>query len=289
MHTKSEDQSFSLQGHPERTPNTMKNLGFWYDGQPVQGNQIELSTTDPGLIYGATVFTTLRVYASLEHPLTHWQGHCDRLRISIEAFGWQLPNWKRLRAGAEWMKTNYPVLRVVIFPDGREWITGRSLPPDLVQRQQQGITAWVAAAEYSRSLPQHKTGNYLAPWLALQMAQRRNAQEAILTDTDGNWLESSTGTLWGWSNGQWWTPPLATGILPGLLRSRLISELRCQNEEVVEQPWTPELVEQFAAIAYTNCVMEIIPIHTVLWSEATLNYNVRHPALEKLRQGLSSS
>lgn len=251
----------------------------WYNGAVIEGNQIQLSITDPGLIYGATTFTTLRVYQSLDHALTQWDEHCTRLRTTIEAFHWQAPNWESIRAGAEWMATNYPVLRIVVFPDGREWITGRSLPPDLAERQQKGITAWIADSELSRSLPQHKTGNYLAPWLALQTAQRFNAQEAILTDIDSNWLESSTGTLWGWKDSSWWTPPLNNGILPGILRSHLIS---CLNN-VIEETWTPQLVREFEAISYTNCVMEVIPIHTVLDRETRYAYVSEHSSFQSLR------
>ncbi|HTL88896.1 MAG TPA: aminotransferase class IV [Leptolyngbya sp.] len=253
-------------------------IKHWYNGNAIASDQIQLPIDDPGLIYGATTFTTLRVYRSLDHPLTQWNQHCDRLSTTIKAFHWQNPDWQRIRVGAERM-ANYPVLRIVIFPDGREWITGRFLPPDLAQRQQQGITAWVADAELARSLPQHKTGNYLAPWLALQSAQRSNAQEAILTDHTGNWLESSTGTLWGWKDDRWWTPPLSAGILPGLLRSRLISEFN----PIAEQ-WSLEKVHQFEAIAYTNCVMEVIPIHTVLDRDQKYNYDSTHLALQQLQR-----
>lgn len=255
-------------------------MKYWYNGSAIEGDQIQLSITDPGLIYGATTFTTLRVYQSLDHPLTNWGGHCDRLKRTISDFHWQSPHWDNIRAGAEWLSNDYPVLRIVVFPDGREWITGRSLPVDLAERQQKGITAWVAESKLSRSLPQHKTGNYLAPWLALQTAQRLNAQEAILTDLNGNWLESSTGTLWGWKDNTWWTPPLVDGILPGLLRSYLLSSL----SNVIEQTWRPDLVWEFEAIAYTNCVMEVIPIHTVLDRETQFQYVADHPSFQLLRE-----
>lgn len=262
----------------------MESVKYWFDGNQIEHDQISLPIQEPGLIYGATVFTTLRIYGSLDQTLTNWNGHCDRLKTSLDAFQWQHPDWQRLRSGAEWLALYYPVLRVVIFPDGREWITGRFPPQDLAQRQQKGITAWVASGEYGRSLPQFKTGNYLAPWIALQTAQRMNAQEAILTNTQGNWLETSTGTLWGWSHDRWWTPPISAGILPGLLRSQLISWLKCQNEEVIQEPWTKEVIRQFAAIAYTNCVMEVIPIHTILQGDTQQSYPSEHQGFQQLRQ-----
>ncbi|NDJ17094.1 aminotransferase class IV [Myxacorys almedinensis] len=257
-------------------------LGFWYNGNAITKDTIDLSITDPGLLYGATVFTTMRVYQFLDHSLTQWAGHCDRIKTSLDTFGWQQPDWSQLRHGADWMTQHYPVLRIAVFPDGREWITGRALPEDLTQRQTAGIAAWVAGG-LARSLPSHKTGNYLAPWLALQAAQRMNAQEAILTNSAGDWLETSTGNLWGWKEGHWWTPPLESEILPGLLRSRLISWLKWHNEEVTEAPWNAALVEHFDAIAYTNCVVEVIPIHTVLNTGTTLSYAPTHPGIQTLR------
>ena len=259
-------------------------ITYWYNGAAIADDQILLPIFDPGLIYGATVFTTLRVYGSLDHSLTNWEAHCDRLKTSLNTFFWVHPDWRRVRTGAELVATKYPVLRVVIFPDGREWITGRFLPQDIEDKQRNGITAWVADSELSRSLPQHKTGNYLAPWLSLQAAQRMNAQEAILINEQEHWLESSTGTLWGWSRDRWYTPPISAGILPGLQRSQIISWLKCQNKEVIQEPWTADVIREFSAIAYTNSVMEVIPIHTIISGDSHLSYPPQHPSLEALRQ-----
>lgn len=258
---------------------------FWYDGRLIRGTKLELAIDNPGLLYGATVFTTLRVYQqSLHHPLTNWRSHCHRLTSSLQTFGWQQPDWERLRRGAEQLTESYAVLRITIFPDGREWITGRSLPSDLTQRQQQGVTAWLAnAPEYQRSLAAHKTGNYLSAWLAGQAARQQGAAEAILVDATGSWLETNTGNLWGWQGGCWWTPPLDVGILPGVVRSQLMDWLKTQDYPVREAPWHRERVLQFEAIAYTNSVIQVIPIHTVLTSSQSLTYDPFHPTLEPLR------
>lgn len=244
-------------------------MQFWYDGQEQTGDRLALALTDPGLLYGATVFTTLRVYErSLTHPLTHWQDHCDRLLSSLQAFGWANPDWQRVRAGAEFLAQHYPVVRITIFPDGREWITGRALPSDLDQRQQMGIRGWVAnEPDYRRSLPQHKTGNYLGAWLALQKAQTWGAQEAILVDSTGHWLETTTGNLWGWREGIWYTPKLEDNFLPGILRSQLISWLRQQHIPWEETLWTPEFVSTLSLIAYSNSVVEIVPFREIIFAE----------------------
>ena len=249
---------------------------YWYDGKLVDSKQIELNINAPELCYGANVFTTMRVYEqSLEHNLTHWQAHCDRLSTSLEAFNWQQPDWIRFKQGVSALLSHFSVLRMVVFPDGKEWITGRNLPPDLEQRQARGIVAWVATDDlYRRELARHKTGNYLSAYLARNKALSLNAKEAILVDRQGNWLETSTGNLWGWRDGCWYTPSLNSGILPGIKRSHLLARLQNNNILVEENIWTPEFVTTLEAIFYSNCVVELIPIVRVVERDNITNYPI---------------
>lgn len=252
---------------------------FWYDRQLIDASRLALELNDPGLCYGATSFTTMRVYEqSLDHPLTCWRSHCDRLRNNLTTFCWQQPDWQQLRQGAELLAVNFPVLRMTIFPDGKEWITGRHLPPHLEQNQVSGIIAWVARdALYRRDLPQYKTGNYLAAYLARNQALRLQAQEAILIDPQGNWLETSTGNLWGWKNGSWYTPHLDQGILPGIARSRWLDYFGSRKLTVIENIWTKEFISTLEAIAYSNCVVDWMPIKTVIDGARKTNYQLQQP------------
>lgn len=235
------------------------------------------------------MFTTLRVYQrSLTHRLTNWQAHCDRLRHSIEFFGWQQPNWQQLRYGAATL-SDFSVLRITVFPNGREWITARSLPDDLTNKQKYGVKAYLAPSELRRSLPHHKTGNYLSAWFAKTTAQQLDAGEAILVDESGNWLETSTGNLWGWRDDCWWTPPLAAGILPGVARSQILEWIKDNDQHVKEEPWLAEAVDSFEAIAYSNSVVEIVPIHTVIERQTVgqiipKKYDSYHPSVKLLQQ-----
>jgi 4-amino-4-deoxychorismate lyase len=264
--------------------------GFWYDGAWRSGNQITLDISDPGLLYGATVFTTLRVYENSAENLADarsaWGAHRSRLTQSLEEFGWTMPDWQRVETGIGQIAE--PVVRVTIFPDGREFIVGRALPDDLTQRQTEGIIAVVMNQSVgTRSHAHHKTGNYLTPWFGLHHARSQGAEETILTDAAGNWLETCTGSLWGWADGVWHTPSLAAGILPGIARDRIISGLRCQNREVFESPWTPALIESFRLLAYSNCVVEIIPIVQVRSAAKSWEYPINPDVLAELQSGFA--
>ncbi|MEA5462744.1 aminotransferase class IV [Leptothoe sp. PORK10 BA2] len=260
-------------------------MPVWFAGKRYGHGQLSIAPSHPALAYGASVFTTMRVYEnSLEHPLTDWGAHCDRISQSLHLFHWPQPNWPRVTEGCRTMLADYPVLRLAILADGTELISGRPLPLNLAQQQADGVTVWVAQGpQYQRSLPHHKTGNYLPCWLAMQGAQTHGARDAILSTPAGEWLETSTGNLWGYAQGQWWTPPLASGLLPGISRARLIKALLA-NQTVAETPWAPDLVGQFECLAYSNCVVGLMPIHTVLLGNIKLNYSSTHAGLNALRQ-----
>lgn len=247
----------------------------------MQGNTIPLNINDVGLLYGATVFTTMKIYEqSLEHPLTHWIAHCDRLRNSMETFGWQMPNWERVKKGVLSLIPLFPIIRITLFSDGRELIIGRNLPENLLQNQREGITGWLADNQlFQRSLGDYKTGNYLGAWLALQQANELGAKEAILVDGSGNWLETSTGNLWGYANGCWFTPTLR-GILPGIVREYLLKYLPRK-----EKIWDSQFIKELEAIAYTNCVVEVMPFRRIICSGGGIITDPKHPAIEQLRSG----
>lgn len=253
---------------------------YWYNGEFINSKSIQLDISAPELCYGASVFTTMRVYEkSLDHDLTQWQAHCDRLKHSLKVFNWQQPDWNLLKQGAIELLAYFPVLRMTVFPDGKEWIMGRNLPPDLAKRQSEGIVSWVAMDDlYQRELAKHKTGNYLGAYLARNKALSFNAQEAILVDRKSNWLETSTGNLWGWRNNCWYTPSLDSGILPGIKRSHLLKYLQDNCILVKENIWTPEFVTTLESIFYSNCVVDLVPIRQVIHGDNVTDYPLVSPS-----------
>jgi hypothetical protein len=86
-----------------------------------------------------------------------------------------------------------------------------------------------------------------------------------------------------YSDNCWWTPPLTNLILPGIMRMQIMNWLINQQQKVKEEPWTAELVKGLEAIAYTNSVVQIIPIHTVKQPLGSLQYDSKHLSFQQLR------
>ncbi len=113
----------SFRFHRPTSPHLPCVIGFdsyWFDQ-----DTITLPVTEPGLLYGATVFTTLRVYdQSLRHPLSHWIQHRQRLQASLTQLQWRSPDWEALTHAAETLAKTEPVLRITCFPGDRGGFLG---------------------------------------------------------------------------------------------------------------------------------------------------------------------
>ncbi len=255
---------------------------FFFNGNLISGDTIELPVNSVALLYGATVFTTLRVYnGCLDHPLTHWQQHCDRTSNSIREFGWKMPNWQKIKQEAQELSNYFPVLRITIFPNGQELILGRQLPNHLSIKQLEGVKGKVITNnQLKRSLPLHKTGNYLAPYLALEGVKKENFHEAILTDDQENWLETSTGNLWGYVNHGWFTPSLREGILGGIARKFILENA---DFPIQENVWHPNFIKTLSAIVYSNSVVEIVPFKLITIGKQIIKFDPTHHAIKQLK------
>lgn len=237
---------------------------YWYEGTLHHNHNLAIAPNDPGFLYGATVFTTMRIYGqNLHHPLGLWPAHQGRLQSHLATLGFTEPDWGQLLQGLAAMVSRFPVLRITIFFDGRSLITGRPLPENLREKQTQGITAGLLPPATLRSLAAQKTGNYLGPWRALNQGKQQGHGEMILRNPQGHWLETCTGNLWGYGQGSWLTPPLDGQILGGTLRQYLLERGRSLGLTIKETPFTPEVIHQLEVLAYSNSVVVLVPIHWV--------------------------
>jgi branched-chain amino acid aminotransferase len=67
-----------------------------------------------------------------------------------------------------------------------------------------------------------KSLNYLDGVLARQEAEKAGADDALLLNTAGNVAEATAANVFLLMNGEWITPPVEDGALPGIARALLL-------------------------------------------------------------------
>ncbi|MGH9339581.1 MAG: aminodeoxychorismate synthase component I [Acidobacteriota bacterium] len=95
----------------------------------------------------------------------------------------------------------------------------------------------------------HKTTHRPVYDRARRWAQSQGFWEAILCNENDEITEGSVHNIFIRVRGQWWTPPVECGLLPGIMRSRLIEELAA-----VEQRFGARSLVEAESILLCNAV-----------------------------------
>ena len=176
---------------------------------------VEIEIRDP-VPEGLTVFETMRQEA--DGSVALWPLHLQRLRRDCRAVGFPLDEVGVADAlqGAPGAVTR---LRLAVGTTGRAEVTRARMPPRPDQ--------WRVV------LSQHRLDS-TDPWLRIKTSQRPvydaaraalppGMDEAILLNERGEVCEGTITSLFLRRDAQLLTPPLACGLLPGVLRQSLLN------------------------------------------------------------------
>ncbi|GAB4260936.1 MAG: hypothetical protein Kow00122_17870 [Thermoleophilia bacterium] len=221
-------------------------------GELVPPAEAVVSAFDRGLLYGESLFETLKVVAGA--PCL-WEPHRDRLLAGCRELGLPLVVGE-LEEGVRRLLKARPVelgvLRIQVTggvqPGGGRGITapveGRcpsvvatvvetaAMPADIYAR---GI-AVVTAADLCRPLPRLKSGNYLASVAAKARAETAGAFECLFVGgTPPSLLEGSFTSVLAWDGTRLLVPP-EEGRLPGVTLAAVLAAARSRGLTVEQRP-----------------------------------------------------
>src|SRR6266404_1266929 len=205
------------------------------NGQFIPEEQAVVSVFDRSFLYGDGLFETLRVFNG--KPF-RWGQHMARLQQGAEFLKIPLPfTPERLRDFASSLvaRNRMPdsLLRLTLSrgvgvrgysPKGAQSpVLVMSLHPAPALEAGNSLR-WRLITSSSRlptnePLARFKTCNKLPQILARSEADGLNADEALLLNTNGHVVEASSSNLFWIQNGIIRTPPLPSGILPGVTRA----------------------------------------------------------------------
>ncbi len=108
-----------------------------------------------------------------------------------------------------------------------------------------------------------KSINYLANIFAKAEADRRKCYEAILLGPHGEIAELSTASFFCVLKGVVVTPPIETGILPGITRQVLLKEMRRLRIPCEEKTIYPRIIPRMSEAFLCSSVRGPVPINRI--------------------------
>ena len=223
----------------------------WVDGEVGVGALI--SPYDLGWQQGVGLFETLGVFGG---RLPLWERHLERMARSSQALGLTCSEPGGLKdAALELLSRNAgdDVLRITLSAGSQpRWVlTTRARPSGAGEPLMLCVDPVPRAAE--DPLAAIKCTSYAGHFLARRRAQASGADDAILVDTGGRVLETSTANLFLVVGGEIRTPSPGA-FLPGVGRAVVLAGLRDRGAPVQEVDITVAEVRAADAIFLTNAV-----------------------------------
>lgn len=258
-----------------------------------------ISVLDRGFLYGDSVYEVMRTYQG--RPFGE-EEHFARLERSAELLGIILPvdraTLKRevlsvLQAAGN--PESYirliitrgtgpigldPALaerpsRVVIVTELRPF-------PAELYRDGAAIRLVPAGRSAEGAVPQGaKSGNYLVNIMALGVARRQGAHEAVLLDATGRITEGASSNVFAVLGDLVCTPPLEAGILEGITRAKVIRLARQAGWRVEERELRPADLQRADEVFLTSTLREVLPVTRV--DEWTVSSGRPGPVAARLR------
>lgn len=241
-----------------------------YNGRIVSADESIFKPGQLGLLSGWGVFSTLRIGRGVAFAMErHWARLCrDAELIHVE-----LPvDLDGVRAGfAELIRSNdaqEAVARICIFRSkGGRWEgpgTGASsdwvvLTDDLSPWPEAASLSVRANARFAASpFVGAKTLSWSANLTMYEDARREGFDEVILLNERSEVTECTSANIFAVRDGMTYTPPLHSGLLPGVTREVMLSELR-SSPKVREKVLSVDDLLQAEEVFITSSTRELLP------------------------------
>ena len=248
---------------------------IWHDGKLSEGREITLDAADRGLLLADGLFETVAVFDGTPFRLAaHW----DRMAAAARTIGLALDRARLDEAAAALVATcagSHAVLRVTVTRGAGP--RGLAPAPGATPTVIAGLAPWrpdmafrsiaLATSTLTRNSGSPTSGikslAYLDNVLALRDALGRGANDALLLNQNGVVACSTAANLFIIRGAELATPPLADGVLPGIVRSLLLEAAPRMGLAAREISLSPNEVRAADAVFLTNSVRLVNAVHRI--------------------------
>lgn len=236
------------------------------DGQILPAAQARVSALCDGFLFGHGAFETVRTHRG--RPLLFSAHHarlaaaCSALNLAEPAPAPELADRvTRLLASVRLPDAAVKIVRYRELNRTAELITARALPYSAPDYLRGFRVMTLRQGERDGRLTGLKTLNYLENRLARETARAADFDEAVFVSPAGLVLEGSSTSVFLVKDGHAHTPPLSSGVLPGVARARVLALIG--PERAHETAFTLEELLAADEVFLTNALMGVMPVSTL--------------------------
>lgn len=226
---------------------------LWLNDHLMPVAEARIDPADRGLLLGDGLFETMAVEDAAPR---HFSAHMDRLKAGCALLGMPFPDRAEEAIAAviaaNAMDNGSLRLTLTRGPGPRGILPPSPATPTLLVTASLAspptgpvslVTATVTRRNEFSPTSRVKCLSYLDNVLARQEAAAKDADDAILLNTQGRVAETTIANLFLRIDGTWATPPVDDGCLPGVMRGSLLEAGKAQ-----ERPLAPaDLIRADAA------------------------------------------
>jgi branched-subunit amino acid aminotransferase/4-amino-4-deoxychorismate lyase len=229
-----------------------------YPGRKLAFVEDHLERMAAGCVFFALPFSRQEAVDALKAALDHVPAETEgRLRLSLVTHG------------------DYDVAKITFHTT---WEPLRQMSTEKGRGVELGLAPFQRFSE--SPLVRFKTTSYLENIFVFTWARGKGFFDALFTNERGEMTEGSITNVFFLRRGHIVTPPIESGLLPGITRKQVIRVARTCGLSISESTVTPGDLKKFDGAFVTNSVIEVLPVCAV----GDTHYAVPE-TIQTLRQG----
>jgi len=263
-----------------------ENLKIWKNGRIIPWNEAQVHLASHVIHYGSSIFEGFRAYATARGTAVfRLHDHTRRLYNSCKIYRTDVPYTQDEfnRAIIQTIQANgfeecyvrplvyrgYGSLGVDPLPNPVEcavlvWEWGKYLGEESLDKGVDvKVSTWRRMAPDTLPALAKAGANYMNSQLIKMEAMLEGYAEGIALNACGEVSEGSGENLFLVHEGELWTPPFSTSILPGITRDSVINLARELNIPVREEVIPREMLYIAEEVFFTGSAVEITPVRSI--------------------------
>lgn len=259
---------------------------IWMNGKLVDWADAKIHVLSHVIHYGSSWFEGIRCYNTKKGPAVfRLDKHLERLYDSVRIYHAEIPYSKKELEDAIMEtiianKMSACYIRPIVYRGYGDvgvnplnnpvdvtiavWEWGKYLGPEALERGiDTCVSSWTRPAPNTLPTIAKAGGNYLNSQLIKMEAIKAGFSEGIALDASGHVSEGSGENIFMVKNGDVYTPPFTSSILPGITRSSVMTFLHEAGYKLHEGPVAREMLTIADELFFTGTAAEITPIHSV--------------------------